>query len=125
MTKKSAVCGEYLISQDKSGSINVLRKYDNVIASLRAIADEIGFEYDSNWTTRQFGSKIIKEYGENGIAQVGEYGVQVLSSGSIESFKMYANTKGALREIAEQIGFDYDDSWNTRQFGLKLIDALS
>lgn len=125
MTKKSAVCGEYLISQDKSGSINVLRKYDNVIASLRAIADEIGFEYDSNWTTRQFGSKIIKEYGENGIAQVGEYGVQVLSSGSIESFKMYANTKGALREIAEQIGFDYDDSWNTRQFGSKLIDALS
>lgn len=125
MTKKSAVCGEYLISQDKSGSINVLRKYDNVIASLRAIADEIGFEYDSNWTTRQFGSKLIKEYGENGIAQVGEYGVQVLSSGSIESFKMYANTKGALREIAEQIGFDYDDSWNTRQFGSKLIDALS
>lgn len=59
MTKKSAVCGEYLISQDKNGSISVLRKFDNVIASLRAIADKVGFEYDDKWTTRQFGSKLI------------------------------------------------------------------
>lgn len=125
MPKKSAVYGEYLISQDDSGSISVLREYDNVIASLRAIADEVGFAYDDAWTTRQFGNKLIKEYGDNGVAQFGEYGVQVLESGSIESFKLYDNTKGALREIAEAIGFDYDNNWNTRQFGSKLIDVLS
>lgn len=125
MTKKSAVCGEYLISQDKNGSISVLRKFDNVIASLRAIADKVDFEYDDKWTTRQFGSKLVKEHGSNGIAHIGEYGVRVLSNGSIVSFKLYANTKGALREIAEQIKFDYDDKWTTRQFGSKLIDALN
>lgn len=125
MPKKSAVYGEYLISQDENGSISVLRKYDNVIASLRAIADEVGFSYDNAWTTRQFGNKLVKEYGENGMAQFGEYGVQVLESGSIESFKLYDNTKGALREIAGTIGFDYDENWNTRQFGAKLIEHLS
>lgn len=125
MSAKSAVYGEYLISQDKSGSISVLREYDNVKDSLRAIAQEVGFAYDDAWTTRQFGSKLVKEYGENGVAQFGEYGVRVLDSGSIESFKLYDNTKGALREIAEKIGFDYDKNWNTRQFGSKLITALS
>ncbi|MDO4699093.1 MAG: hypothetical protein Q4A69_00195 [Moraxella sp.] len=125
MSKKSAVCGEYLISQDKSGSISVLRKFDNVKASLRAIADKVGFDYDDKWTTRQFGSKLVKEHGHNGVAQIGEYGILVSSSGSIVSFKVYANTKGALREIAKQIKFDYDDKWTTRQFGSKLIDALS
>lgn len=125
MPKKSAICGEYLISQDESGSICVLRKYDNTIASLRAIADEVGFSYDSNWTTRQFGNKLIKEHGDNGVAQFGEHGVQILANGSIDSFKLYENTKGVLREVAEAIGFVYDDKWNTRQFGSKLIDHLS
>ncbi|OOS24102.1 hypothetical protein AZ602_05655 [Moraxella sp. RCAD0137] len=59
------------------------------------------------------------------MAQIGEYGVQVLDSGSIESFQLYDNTKAALREIADSIGFEYDDGWNTRQFGSKLIDALA
>ncbi|MDO4251392.1 MAG: hypothetical protein Q4C68_07760 [Moraxella sp.] len=125
MSVKSAVVGEYMISRDQNGSISVLRKFDNVIASLRAIADEVGFDYDENWTTRQFGNKIIKEYGSHGIAQIGEYGIQVLETGSIESFKIYDNTKGALREISHAIGFDYDENWNTRQFGSKLIDALN
>lgn len=125
MPKKSAVYGEYMISQDQSGTIRVLREFDNVKASLRAIADEVGFEYDEKWNTRQFGNNLVKAYGENGVAQVGEYGVQVLSSGSIASFKLYDNTKGALREVAEKAGIDYDDSWTTRQFGSKLIDALS
>lgn len=35
------------------------------------------------------------------------------------------NAKGALREIAAKASFNYDESWNTRQFGAKLIDALS
>ena len=34
------------------------------------------------------------------------------------------NTKKALREIAELVGFEYDNEWTTRQFGSKLIDFL-
>ncbi|UNU72725.1 hypothetical protein LU293_06300 [Moraxella nasovis] len=125
MAVKSVAYGEYLVSQHENGSISVLKEYDNVIASLRAISQEVGFDYDDNWTTRQFGSKLIKEYGEDGIAQFGEYCVRILDNGSVASFRVYANTKEALREIADKIGLDYDENWNTRQFGSKLIATLS
>ncbi len=35
------------------------------------------------------------------------------------------NTKKALREIAELVGFEVDDKWTTRQFGSKLVAFLS
>ena len=55
----------------------------------------------------------------------GEYVVSVLDSGSIEIYRIYDNVKGALREIAEKEGFEYDQAWNTRQFGSKLVDFLN
>lgn len=35
------------------------------------------------------------------------------------------NAKGTLREIASKASFNYDESWNTRQFGAKLIDFVN
>lgn len=125
MASKSAVYKDYLIVQEDSGSIKLLRVYDNVKDSLRQIAKAVGFSYDDSWTTRQFGSKLVKEYGSDGVAQFGEYGVRILSTGSIESFKLYDNTKEGLREIASAAKFKYEDSWTTRQFGSKLIDFLN
>ena len=55
----------------------------------------------------------------------GEYVVSVLDNGAIEVYRIYDNVKGALREIAEKEGFEYDPNWNTRQFGSKLIDFLN
>ena len=55
----------------------------------------------------------------------GEYMLGVLDNGSIEVYRVYDNVKGALREIAEKEGFEYDLEWNTRQFGSKLIDFLN
>ncbi len=59
MAKKSAISGEYIITQHDSGSIEVYRIYDNTKGALREVAESIGFSYDPNWTTRQFGSKLI------------------------------------------------------------------
>lgn len=59
MAKKIAETGEYVISVEESGSIKVYRNYDNVIAALREIAEQEGFDYDPKWTTRQFGNKLI------------------------------------------------------------------
>ena len=39
-------------------------------------------------------------------------------------YRVYDNVKGALREIAEQEGFEYDNDWTTRQFGSKLMSFL-
>lgn len=125
MAKKSAISGEYIVTVEDSGSIKVCKIYDNVRGSLREIAESSGMAYDSGWTTRQFGAKVIKEYGAGNMAEVGEYIVVKESSGSISTFRTYANTKGALREIAARVGFAYDSGWNTRQFGSKLVDFLN
>lgn len=55
----------------------------------------------------------------------GEYILSVLSNGSIEVYRIYDNVKGALREVAEKEGFEYNPNWTTRQFGSKLIDFLN
>ena len=55
----------------------------------------------------------------------GEYVVSVLDNGAIEIYRIYDNVKGALREIAEKEGFEYDPAWNTRQFESKLVDFLN
>ena len=125
MAKKSAISGEYIITVEDSGTIRVCKIFDNVKGSLRECAQTVGFEYDPNWTTQQFGSKLIKEYGDGKIAEIGEYTITKRDSGSIESYRVYDNTKGALREIAETIGFEFDPNWTTRQFGSKLVDEIN
>ncbi|MDD6583040.1 MAG: hypothetical protein PUF10_10265 [Bacteroidales bacterium] len=59
MAAKSAISGEYIIQKEDSGSIVVYRVYDNTKAALREISEKVGFEYDPNWNTQQFGSKLI------------------------------------------------------------------
>lgn len=123
--KKSAIAGEYIVQVKNDGGIEVFRIYDNVKGGLKEAAESVGFEYDSNWTTHQFGAKLIKEYGSGKMANVGNFVVSVADSGSIELYRSYENTKEALREIAGKVGFEYDSNWNTRQFGSKLIDFIT
>ena len=125
MAKKSAISGEYIITVEDSGTIRVCKIFDNVKGSLRECAQTVGFEYDPKWTTQQFGSKLIKEYGDGKIAEIGEYTITKRDSGSIESYRVYDNTKGALREIAGSIGFKFDSEWTTRQLGSKLVDEIN
>jgi hypothetical protein len=51
--------------------------------------------------------------------------VTVEDSGSVEVYRIYDNTKEALREIAKASGFEYDPDWNTRNFGSKLVDFIN
>ena len=125
MAKKSAISGEYIITVEDSGTIRVCKIFDNVKDSLRECAQTVGFEYDPKWTTQQFGSKLIKEYGDGKIAEISEYTITKRDTGSIESYRVYDNTKGALREIAESIGFEFNPEWTTRQFGSKLVDEIN
>lgn len=123
--KKSAVATPYFIVEEESGSIKVYNFFENVKESLRKISEIKSFSYDPSWTTRQFGSKICKEFGNGKLAAVDNYVVIVEDSGAIVTFMEYENTKGALREVAEKINFTYDTAWTTRQFGHKLIEALN
>ena len=125
MEKKSAISGEYIITQEENNSIRVCRIYDNVKGSLREAAKNVGFDFDPNWNTRQFGANLIKAYGHDNVASVGEYCIVKRDNGSIETYKEYENTKAALREVASNVGFSVDSNWTTRQLGSKLIDFIN
>lgn len=125
MAKKTAISNEYVINVTETGSIEVYRHFENVKGSMREIADLKGFSYDPAWNTRQFGKKLIEACGGDDDVQIGNYFIKRLPSGTIESYRTYDNVKGALREVAEKVGFNYDPSWTTRQFGNKLVDYLN
>lgn len=125
MAKKSAISGEYIVTVEDSGSIRVCKIYDNVIGSLREIAAEKDFQLDPKWNTQETGRRICKEFGDGKMAEIGEYVVTRRDSGKVETYRTYANTLAALREIAEGINFAYDSNWTTRQFGSKLVDFIN
>lgn len=125
MAKKSAISGEYIITQEDNGTIRVCQIFDNVKGSLREASKSVGFEFDPNWTTQQFGNKLVKEYGDGKTASVGEYTIIKRDSGSIESYRVHGNTIAALRKIAKEAELSADPKWNTRTFGSVLIDFVN
>lgn len=125
MAKKSAITGEYIITVEDNNSIRVCRIFDNVIASLREICQKEGMEVDPKWNTQQLGREVIKRFGDGTMAEVGEYVVTRRPSGSIETYRTYGNTLGALREIAAKIGFEIDPKWNTQSTERKLVDFIN
>ncbi|MDE5656473.1 MAG: hypothetical protein K2I19_05305 [Muribaculaceae bacterium] len=59
------------------------------------------------------------------MAEVGEYTIVKRANQSIETYRTYANTLGALREIAAEVGFEINEKSNTRQNGSKLVDFIN
>ena len=121
-----------MISQSAEGTIKVAKDFENDKAALREVAEKIGAEVDPSWTTRQLGRRLIETINgdaakskDYAFAECGEYVIFQTEEGSIQVYRDYDNVKGALREISESIGFEYDPSWTTRQFGSKLIDKLN
>lgn len=125
MAKKSAITGEYIITVEDSGAIRVCQIYDNVKASLRECAKQIGFDYDPKWNTQQFGKKIIDEYGEGSTAEIGEYTISRSGSGHIDTYRVFGNTIAILRSIASGVGLKMESKWNTRFLGSKLVDFIN
>lgn len=56
---KTATIGNYVVSKDDKNHIDTYRTYDNTKAALREISEKSGFEYDSKWNTRHFGSELV------------------------------------------------------------------
>lgn len=61
-------------------------------------------------------------------ANFGRYIISIQDDGSVIANidgEIAENTKKALRTIASECGFEYDEKWNTRQFGKNLIEFLN
>lgn len=129
--RKSCIAGEFVIERAESETITVYKIYDNTLGGLREAAAIAGFEINEKSNTRNNGAQLIKFVNEKaGIddknrCTVGEFSIEKLPSGTISIYKIYANTKGGLREAAEAVNFEYDTKWTTRQFGSKLIDFVN
>lgn len=126
MAKKSAISGEYIITQEDNNSIRVCQIFDNVIASLREAAKSVGFIIEPNWkTTQGIGKKMVDALGDGKTAEAGEYTIVRRANGSIETYRVHGNTLKVLREIADKIGLTPEPFWNTRVFGSILIDYIN
>ena len=68
MAKKSAISGEYIITVEDSGTVRVCKIYDNVIGSLREIAEAQNFTIDPKWNTQETGRRICKEFGDGNMS---------------------------------------------------------
>ena len=123
MALKSAIMGEYIITQEDNGSIRVCQIFNNVIQSLREAAKSVGFKLEPNWkTTQGIGKKMVDALGDGVTATAGEYTIVRRSTGSIETYRVHGNTIAVLRKIASENEFTANPKWNTRTLGSKLID---
>lgn len=126
MARKSAISGEYIITQEDNGSIRVCQIFDNVIASLREAAKSVGFKIEPNWkTTQGIGKKMVDALGDGYTAEAGEYTIVRRDSGHIDTYRVHGNTKKVLNTIASAIDFPMNPGWNTRTAGSKLIDFIN
>ena len=122
---KSADYKDYSICIEENGSISVVRDYFNTIAGLRDYAAIKNFAYDDKWNTRQFAKKMCTEFGDGEVAQTDGFTINIMDDGSVQVFREFPNTMAALREIAEKVNFKFEENWNTRQCGNKLIDYIN
>lgn len=125
MAKKSAITGEYIITVEDSGSIRVCQIFDNVKESLRECAKEVGLKVDPSWNTEEVGKKLIDEYGDGSVAEIGEYTLSCTGDGQIDSYRVFGNTRRILDKIAADLGVTMQQNWYTRMRGNKLVDFLS
>lgn len=68
--------------------------------------------------------KLIQKYGEDNVAEIGEYTISRDTSGHIDTYQAYGNTKRILLHIASELGMPIKDRWNTRILGNKVIDFI-
>lgn len=125
MAKKSAICGEFVITINDNKSVTVNKIYKSTKAALREIAAANGFEVSPDWTTQELGRKLLSQFcnrEKNGV--IGEYSIEREANQRINVIRTFGNTKEGLRQCADSINFVYEKDWNTQYFGNVLVDYI-
>jgi len=121
---KSIIAGEYILQIADNGHVDVVRVFRNAYKTMTDIAAENNFEVEEKWNTQTLGSKLVKQFGDGKTAKFKDITINKMESGKIEIFQECKNTIEALRTIAKQMNFEYDDNWNTQTFGAKMAAYL-
>ena len=127
MAIKSAISGEYIITQEDNGAIRICQIFDNIEESLHDAAKSVKLKIDPSWDTFRLGRELVSLFGEGDgkRANIGEYTILNEKDREIETYRVHGNTMKALNKIAEEISFKPKNNWNTRFFGSKLIDFVN
>lgn len=121
---KSIIAGEYILQIADNGHVDVVRVFRNAYKTMTEIAAENNFEVEEKWNTQTLGSKLVKQFGDGKTAKFKDIIINKMDSGKIEIFQECKNTIEALRTIAKQMNYEYDDNWNTQTFGAKMAAYL-
>ncbi len=123
--KMSARLQNFEVSILENGSVEVYVADGGNKPLLRDLAEQAGFRLQENWNTRQCGKYLVEFVNPSAKeAVIGNFLVSVKEDGGIDITVANGKTKHVLRQLAETVGFEYQEDWNTRQFGKFLIDLL-
>lgn len=105
-----AEVGGYAVELDDEDDIRVYRICGNTKEALRTLSDKAGFRFDSGWTTRQFGNKLVDFL--NDTRQVADIGDQtdfpnpyVPSAAELE--KYHSQWSGLADYVAQERALDW------------------
>lgn len=125
MAKKSAICGEFVVTVNDNDSVSVNKIYKSTMAALKEIAVANGMEVSPNWNTQDLGRKLLAQFcngAKEGI--IGEYQIEREPNQRINVIRTFSNTTEGLRQCADSIKFPYEKDWNTQYFGSVLVNYI-
>ena len=102
---QEVIYNEDTLIRVKEGRVTIYRVHptDSVKATLRELSEQHGFDYQTEWNTRNFGAKLIADFGGKTEALVGSYLIRKLDSGTIKVYRICDKVKNELVQIAEEL----------------------
>ena len=109
---QEVIYNEDALIRVKEGHVTVYRVHptNSVKGTLRELSEQHGFDYQTEWNTRNFGAKLIADFGGKTEALVGSYLIRKLDSGTIEVYRICEEVKNELVQIAVELGIEASGS---------------
>lgn len=125
MAKKSAICGEFVITVNDNDSVTVNKIYKSTMAALKEVASANNFEVSPKWNTQDLGRKLLAQFCNKAKeGTIGEYLIEREANQRINVIRTFGNTIEGLRQCADSIKFPYEKDWNTQYFGSVLVNYI-
>ena len=109
---QEVIYNEDTLIRVKEGRVTIYRVHptDSVKATLRELSEQHGFDYQTEWNTRNFGAKLIADFGGKAEALIGSYLIRKIEGGAIEVYRICDEVKNELIRISQELGIDTSGS---------------
>ena len=109
---QEVIYNEDTLIRVKEGRVTIYRVHptDSVKATLRELSEQHGFDYQTEWNTRNFGAKLIADFGGKAEALIGSYLIRKIEGGAIEVYRICDEVKNELIRMSQELGIDTSSS---------------